>query len=70
IKNKKLSEAFAAGTAAVIAPMELIAAYGEDFMLPAIDENAVMFQIKRKLENIRIGIDADIYGWNTIIDCK
>ncbi|MBC8173098.1 MAG: branched-chain amino acid aminotransferase [Chitinophagales bacterium] len=70
MKKGRLSEAFGAGTAAVIAPIEMIGAYGEDYVLPEIKENAVMFQLKKRLENMRTGIDADIYGWNTIIECK
>jgi hypothetical protein len=36
-------------------------------MLPKYDENKLMFKLKNKLEQIRLGIDADVHGWNYII---
>lgn len=66
-EDGSLSEAFVTGTAAVVAPMELISAYGTDHTLPSISDNAIMFQLKNKLDNIRRGTDPDIYGWNTIV---
>lgn len=69
LQEGRMSEAFVAGTAAVITPVELISAYKKDYTLPLYDENAMMFQLKRKLENMRTGAEDDVYKWNTIISC-
>jgi branched-chain amino acid aminotransferase len=66
-KSGTISEAFGAGTAAVVAPIKTININGIDFMLPKYDENKLMFKLKNKLEQIRLGIDADVHGWNYII---
>lgn len=62
-----ISEAFGAGTAAVVAPIKTININGIDYMLPAYDENTLMNKLKNKLEQMRLGIDADVHGWNYII---
>ncbi|MBK8520221.1 MAG: branched-chain amino acid aminotransferase [Chitinophagaceae bacterium] len=62
-----ITEAFGAGTAAVVAPIKTININGIDFMLPKYDEHNLMFNLKNKLEQIRLGIDADVHGWNYII---
>ncbi|MEP6616482.1 MAG: branched-chain amino acid aminotransferase [Ginsengibacter sp.] len=62
-----ISEAFGAGTAAVVAPVGLIHLNEIDFRLPAYNRDAIMFRLKHKLDSIREGIDADIHGWNFII---
>lgn len=66
-KTGTITEAFGAGTAAVVAPIKTIHINGIDFMLPKYDENKLMFKLKNKLEQIRLGIEADEYGWNYII---
>jgi branched-chain amino acid aminotransferase len=62
-----ITEAFGAGTAAVVAPIKTIHINGVDFMLPEYDENKLMFKLKDKLEKIRLGIDEDENNWNCII---
>ena len=62
-----ITEAFGAGTAAVVAPIKTINISGIDFMLPKYDDNKLMFKLKNKLEQIRLGVDADVHGWNYII---
>jgi branched-chain amino acid aminotransferase len=59
-----ITEAFGAGTAAVVAPVSVINIYGIDHHLPEYDDNAIMFRLKNKLEAIRSGKDADKFGWN------
>ncbi len=66
-KGNIMREAFGAGTAAVVAPVQTINIDGEDFDLPAWNEESFMMQVKLKLSNIRRGVDADNYEWNYII---
>lgn len=66
-KSGTITEAFGAGTAAVVAPIKTININGIDFMLPKYDESKLLFKLKNKLERIRLGIDADEHGWNFII---
>ena len=66
-KDKTLSAAFGAGTAAVVSPISIIGIDGVDYELPPCDDDHIMYQLKAKLENIRFGAEADIHGWNTIL---
>ncbi len=65
-ENNTLEAAFGAGTAAVVAPVELIHINGVDYKLPAL-ENSFMTKVKNELINIRTGISPDTHQWNTII---
>ena len=65
--NKTITEAFGAGTAAVVAPIAAIGIDGRDHHLPVYTENNIMFKLKHKLESIRTGIERDVYGWNDIV---
>jgi branched-chain amino acid aminotransferase len=67
LKNGKISEAFGAGTAAVVAPIKTINISGKDFNLPDWDENCFMLKAKKQLSDIRHGRQPDIHGWNYII---
>jgi len=62
----KKVEAFGAGTAAVIAPMEIIAINGVQHKC-YLGEDAVMFQLRDTLYKIRKGTIADKFGWNHVI---
>ena len=64
----KVTEAFGAGTAAIVAPISTINIAGQDYHLPSYNENNIIFRIKKKLDNIRYGLEEDIYNWNYIID--
>ncbi|MEO6252521.1 MAG: branched-chain amino acid aminotransferase, partial [Ferruginibacter sp.] len=66
-KSGTITEAFGAGTAAVVAPIKTINIHGIDFMLPKYDENKLLYKLKNKLEQIRLGIDADKNNWNYMI---
>ena len=66
-RDKTITEAFGAGTAAVVAPIGVIHIDGMDFYLPAYDKESVSNQLKNKLERIRSGTDEDLYGWNHIV---
>jgi branched-chain amino acid aminotransferase len=65
--NKTITEAFGTGTAAVVAPVQLIHINGIDFHLPPYSKESLLNRIKLRLERIRIGLDADVFGWNCII---
>ncbi len=62
-----LTQAFGAGTAAVVAPIQIININGTDFRLPEYDADKLLYKLKNKLEKIRLGIDADVHDWNYII---
>ncbi len=66
-KSGTITEAFGAGTAAVVAPVKTIHINGIDFSLPKYDESRLLYKLKNKLEQIRLGIDTDEHGWNFII---
>ena len=65
--NGTITEAFGAGTAAVVAPIKTIHINGKDQHLPAYNEDSIMFKLKEQLDKIRTGIAADIHGWNFIV---
>ncbi len=69
-KDGTLTEAFGAGTAAVVAPIQTIHFRGEDhsIALPAAD--SFQLKVKSKLWDIRTGACADKYGWNHVIEIK
>lgn len=62
-----ITEAFGAGTAAVVAPIKTININCTDFMLPKYDDSKLMFKLKNKLEQIRLGSDTDVHNWNFVI---
>jgi branched-chain amino acid aminotransferase len=66
-KSGTITEAFGAGTAAVVAPIKTISIGGIDFMLPKYDDRKLLYKLKNKLEQIRLGMEADTHGWNFII---
>lgn len=66
-KNGSITEAFGAGTAAVVAPIKTISINGTDYNLPVYQGNEMMFRLKNQLEQIRTGIINDPYGWNFIV---
>jgi branched-chain amino acid aminotransferase len=66
-RDKTISEAFGAGTAAVVAPIQTIHISGIDYHLPKYGPENLLNRIKSKLEKIRLGMEEDEYGWNYII---
>lgn len=62
-----ITEAFGAGTAAVVSPVATINIHGKDYNLPAVNDAMIQMQLKKKLNNIRLGIEADKHQWNHII---
>lgn len=66
-KNKTITEAFGAGTAAVVAPIASINIHGTDYSLPEVTANSFQLRVKKKLTDIRLGIEPDTHQWNHII---
>ena len=62
-----LTEAFGTGTAAVVAPIAVIHIDGVDYQIPAAGPTSLQLQIKEKLNNMRLGLEPDPYGWNYIL---
>ncbi|MFI5196368.1 MAG: aminotransferase class IV, partial [Chitinophagales bacterium] len=65
-ENGERVEAFGAGTAAVIAPIEVIAIGHKEYKC-YIEPDAKMYQLRNELYNIRKGIIPDTHNWNNII---
>ncbi len=66
-RNNSITEAFGAGTAAVAAPIETIHINGVDYHLSKYSHESLHSRVKNKLENIRNGLEEDIYGWNYVV---
>ena len=66
-RNGIITEAFGAGTAAVVAPIQTININGTDFHLPKYGPENLLYKLKEQLESVRQGIAADIHAWNFII---
>ncbi len=66
-QHHTIAEAFGAGTAAVVAPIQTIHINGIDYHLPTYSPESVLNRIKTKLNGIRTGVEEDVYGWNCII---
>jgi len=65
----KRVEAFGAGTAAVIAPIETIAIGNKQYGC-YIGDDALMYTLAKELQDIRKGVVPDTHGWNHIIPKK
>lgn len=66
-REKRITEAFGAGTAAVVAPVRSISIHDNEYMLPAYTDNSLHRVLKAKLEQIRSGLEKDKYNWNCIL---
>jgi branched-chain amino acid aminotransferase len=65
-QDKTITEAFGAGTAAIVAPISLISIDGFDYQLPEYNKKSLMFRVKDGLEAIRNGSQGE-HEWNYII---
>jgi branched-chain amino acid aminotransferase len=63
-KKKTITEAFGVGTAAVVSPIASINIHGTDYQLPVADASTFQQRVKKKLNDIRMGNEADVHGWN------
>ena len=66
-RQGSITEAFGAGTAAVVAPIKTINIHGTDHHLPEYSQENILYRLKERLENIRSGIEPDIHAWNFIV---
>jgi len=66
-RQGRITEAFGAGTAAVVAPIKTIAINGIDYHLPPYSHDNLFSRIKTKLERIRRGLDEDVHEWNYVV---
>ncbi|HET9486400.1 MAG TPA: branched-chain amino acid aminotransferase [Chryseosolibacter sp.] len=62
-----LTEAFGTGTAAVVAPIAVIQINGKDYQIPVAGPTSFQQQVKKRLNNIRMGIEPDPFNWNYIV---
>ena len=62
-----LTEAFGTGTAAVVAPIAVIHIDGKDYEIPEAGPTSFQQQVKSKLNNMRLGLEPDVYGWNYLV---
>lgn len=68
LETGKVSEAFGAGTAAVVSPIRCIGIDEQDYALPVVgDTGSVAITLKNALDDIRYGRTPDRYGWNYFI---
>ena len=65
--NGTITEAFGAGTAAIVSPISVIGIEGKNYQLPVYDDNSMMNKLKQKLDSLRYGAEADVFGWNFLI---
>jgi branched-chain amino acid aminotransferase len=63
IKDGSVTEVFGAGTAVVVSPFSGIGYNGHDLALPTITKDSVSSILKKKLDAIRKGEQADTHGW-------
>lgn len=66
LENGKQVEAFGAGTAAVIAPIEYIAIGNKEYRC-YLEQDALMYSLQEELYNIRKGLTEDTHNWNYIV---
>ena len=59
----RLDQAFGAGTAAIVAPIESISYRGREIALPAEHKESVGTRVRDRLQAIQTGREADTHGW-------
>lgn len=67
LSEGRVTEAFGAGTAAVVAPIQSISIRGKEYQLPSWSDDSFMVKVKNKLSDIRHGSETDAKGWNTVV---
>lgn len=66
-RTNRITEAFGAGTAAVVAPIELIHINGTDYKLPVYTSDSLHRKVKHKLHLLRTGVEEDVFNWNFVV---
>jgi len=67
IKAGKVTEAFAAGTAATITDISRIGFEGEDYHLPPVEGREFSNRVLNYLNDLRYGKVEDPFGWNYLV---
>lgn len=67
IESGRLTEAFAAGTAAAVTQIGVINFEGKDYTLTDVAARTVSNGIAQKLNDIKYGLAPDTFGWNWIV---
>jgi branched-chain amino acid aminotransferase len=67
IESGRLTEAFAAGTAATVTHIGEINYQGKDYTLTDPATRNVSNSIAKKLNDIKYGLAPDTFGWNWVI---
>ncbi|WP_410220224.1 branched-chain amino acid aminotransferase [Pedobacter sp.] len=67
IENGRLTEAFAAGTAATVTHIGVINYNGKDYQLTDPETRKVSNGIAKQLNDIKYGLATDNFGWNWIV---
>jgi branched-chain amino acid aminotransferase len=67
LEEGRITEAFGAGTAAVISPIRTIGIDGIDYDLPMNGQRSMANSLRSGLDDIRYGRKADPFGWNYIV---
>jgi branched-chain amino acid aminotransferase len=68
LESNKISEAFGAGTGAVVSPIRSIGIGDQDYPLPVVGERgSVAITLKDALDDIRYGRAPDSHGWNYFV---
>lgn len=65
-----LTEAFGVGTAAVVSTIATINIGGKDYSLPPDSSSSFQQRVKKRLHDIRMGIEPDKYNWNFHVPVK
>ena len=63
LKNGEITEAFGTGTAATIAPIELIADDENDYQIPVPGPESFSTKVCEELDSIKTGKKKDTHGW-------
>lgn len=63
LEKGTVTEAFGAGTAATIAPIELIGYNDKDYYLPPVNDRKYSNHILKELDNIKRGLAPDPFNW-------
>ena len=63
-KNGTLEDAFGAGTAATIAQIIVIGYRDEILELPAFETRTISNRIKKHMDDLKSGKEADVFNWN------
>jgi branched-chain amino acid aminotransferase len=59
----KLTEAFGAGTAAIVAPIACIRYRDRDLQFPAVSDSSVAARLRARLAAIQTGREPDLHNW-------